>query len=127
MRLPKCTWCLARSFRPENPRRRRRSWQGPVDGVAVGRPQSCPAGAVVFFSKGEAGRFSRSVVALCLIPLPRFPSARGGVMNILLATFSAVLGPLRRSREMLVSYRTLGLARGPARASELTAYVVDTL
>ena len=81
MRLAKCTWRLARGVCTKNKGRRRRSRAGPVDRFAVGGPQSRPAGAVVVVAEGEAGRVSRAVVALCLIPLPRFPSARGGVME----------------------------------------------
>ena len=93
MRLTKCTGRVAGSVRAKNKGRRRRSWQGALYGFAVGGPVSCQEGAVVVVAEGEARRFFGSVVAGRDLPLPRFPSARGGVMVVLLAPFSAVLGP----------------------------------
>ena len=72
---------LAGSVRAEDPRRRRGSRAGPVYRFVVGGPQSRAAGAVVVVAKTEAGRLPRAVVALRLVPLPRVPAARGGVME----------------------------------------------
>ena len=93
MRVAERSWGLARGVRAKNKGRRRRGGTRAVHRKSVGGPQSRAAGSFFFFAKGEARRFSRSVVAGRDLPLPRFSEARGGVMNILLATFSAVLGP----------------------------------
>ena len=92
MRVAERAGGLARGVCAKNTRRRRGSRARAVYGFAVGGPVACEEGSVVVVAKGEAGRFSRSVVAGRDLPLPRFSEARGGVMNILLATFARFWG-----------------------------------
>ena len=81
MRVAERSWRMAGGVRAEDPGRRRRGRAGAVYRFAVGGPVACPAGAVVFFSQTEACWIIGAGLAGRDLPLPRFPAARGGVME----------------------------------------------